>query len=40
MLGLITISLSGKGVRGNTTLIRLAFPANKVKEVIEKRLES
>jgi len=40
MFGLITISLSGKGVRGNTTLIRLAFPANKVKEVIEKRLES
>jgi cell division control protein 6 len=40
MLGLITISLSGKGVRGNTTLIRLAFPANKVKEVIKKRLES
>jgi len=40
MLGLITISLSGKGVRGNTTLIRLAFPANKVKQVIEKKLES
>jgi cell division control protein 6 len=40
MLGLITISLSGKGVRGNTTLIRLAFPADKVKEVIEKRFES
>jgi cell division control protein 6 len=40
MLGLITISLSGKGVRGNTTLIRLAFPADKVKDVIEKRFES
>jgi len=39
MQGLITISLSGKGVRGNTTLIRLAFPAEKVKEVIEKKLE-
>jgi cell division control protein 6 len=39
MLGLITISLSGKGVRGNTTLIRLAFPSNKVKEAIEKKLE-
>ncbi len=40
MQGLITISLSGKGVRGNTTLIRLAFPGDKVKEVIEKKLES
>ena len=40
MLGLITISLSGKGVRGNTTLIRLAFPAEKVKEVIKKKFES
>jgi len=40
MQGLITISLSGKGVRGNTTLIRLAFPGDKVKEVIEKKLGS
>jgi len=36
MLGLITTTISGKGIRGNTTLIRLAFPAQKVKKVIEK----
>jgi cell division control protein 6 len=38
MLGLVTTSISGKGVRGNTTLIRLAFPADKVKSVVEKSL--
>jgi cell division control protein 6 len=36
MLGLITTTISGKGVRGNTTLIRLAFPPEKVCGVIEK----
>ncbi len=38
MLGLITTTLSGKGVRGNTTLIKLAFPADKIIGVIEKNL--
>lgn len=36
MLGLITTTISGKGIRGNTTLIKLAFPGEKVKSVIEK----
>lgn len=40
MLGLITTDISGKGVRGNTTLIKLAYPAEKVKKVIEERFES
>ncbi|MEM3412097.1 MAG: orc1/cdc6 family replication initiation protein [archaeon] len=39
MLGLITTTLSGKGIKGNTTLIRLSFPADKVKEVLEKSLK-
>jgi cell division control protein 6 len=38
MLGLITTTLSGKGVRGNTTLIKLAFPSNKIIGVLEKSL--
>ncbi len=40
MLGLITTSISGKGVRGNTTLIRLAFPADNIKRVVEKSFEN
>ena len=39
MLGLITTTISGKGVRGNTTLIRLAFPPEKIKRVIEKHFK-
>jgi len=37
MLGLITTTISGKGVRGNTRLIRLAFPVEKVKNAVQKR---
>ncbi|MFW5902884.1 MAG: Cdc6/Cdc18 family protein [archaeon] len=40
MLGLVTTNISGKGVRGNTTLIKLAYPAGKVKKVIEERFSS
>lgn len=36
MLGLITTTLSGKNVRGRTTLIRLAYPSDKIKAVVEK----
>ena len=34
--GLVTTVESGKGVRGHTTLIKLAYDADKVKRVIEK----
>ena len=37
-LGLITTVGSGKGIRGHTTLIKLAYDAAKVKHVIEKTL--
>ena len=37
MMGLITTMISGKGVRGNTRLIRLAFPKEKVKSALQKR---
>jgi cell division control protein 6 len=37
MMGLIITHVSGKGIRGNTRLIRLAFPADKVKTAVEKR---
>ncbi len=40
MLGLVTTDISGKGVRGNTTLIKLAYPAEKVKKVLEEYFES
>jgi cell division control protein 6 len=40
MMGLITTTMSGKGIRGNTTLIRLGFPAEKVRTVIEKHLKA
>jgi len=39
MLGILTTTLSGKGVRGTTTLIRLAFPADKILEVIKKHFK-
>ncbi len=35
MLGLVTTDISGKGVRGNTTLIKLAYPSEQVKSVLE-----
>ncbi|MBN3037346.1 MAG: orc1/cdc6 family replication initiation protein [Candidatus Diapherotrites archaeon] len=37
MLGLITTELSGKGIRGQTRLIRLSFPAEKVLSAVQKR---
>lgn len=40
MLGLVTTDISGKGVRGNTTLIKLAYPAEKVKNVLEEYFKS
>ncbi len=39
MLGLITLNMSGKGIRGNTQLIRLAFSPEKVISAIEKKFE-
>ncbi len=36
MLGLVTQTLSGKGMRGNTTLVRLVYSPDKIKSVIEK----
>ena len=38
MLGLITMIDSGKGLRGHTRLIKIAYSAEKVREVIEKLL--
>ncbi len=37
-LGLIVTLHSGKGVRGQTTLIKLAFEPGKIKKIIEKKL--
>jgi cell division control protein 6 len=37
MMGLIITHISGKGIRGNTRLIKLAFPADKVKKAVEKK---
>jgi hypothetical protein len=37
MLGLITTTFSGKGIRGNTRLIKIAYPAKNVKLAIEKK---
>ncbi len=34
MLGLVTLSISGKGVRGNTTLIRLGSSASEMKKLL------
>ncbi len=39
MLGLITTNISGKGVRGNTRLIRLSFPPDEVKEAVEEKFK-
>ncbi len=38
VLGLVVAVSSGKGVRGHTTLLRLAYPPEKVKAAIERTL--
>ncbi|PIU21213.1 MAG: cell division control protein Cdc6 [Candidatus Diapherotrites archaeon CG08_land_8_20_14_0_20_34_12] len=38
MYGLITTTASGKGIRGNTQVIKLGFEAEKIKNLIEKNL--
>jgi cell division control protein 6 len=38
MLGLITLTASGKGVRGNTSHIRLGSPADEVKKIVSASL--
>jgi len=38
MQGLIMTYESGKGIRGHTKLIKLAYPAEKIKETVEKSL--
>ena len=38
MYGLILTTASGAGIRGNTTLIKLGFDAEKIKQVLEKEL--
>ena len=38
MQGLIDTYESGKGIRGHTKLIKLAYPADKIKETIEKSM--
>lgn len=38
MQGLIDTYESGKGIRGHTKLIKLAYPADKIKQTIEKSL--
>jgi len=38
MLGIINMVESGKGMRGHTRLIKLAYPADRVKGVVEKNL--
>ncbi len=39
MMGLITLTLSGKGIRGNTQLIKLAFPPEKVIAAVKRKFE-
>ncbi|VVB53468.1 ORC1-type DNA replication protein [uncultured archaeon] len=38
MLGLVTLSVSGKGVRGNTSIIRLGSPPAEVKRILQHSL--
>ncbi len=38
MLGLITLTVSGKGIRGNTTLIRLGYDPKEVKAIVSRSL--
>lgn len=39
MLGLVTTQLSGKGVRGTTTLVKLAFPGEQIRTVLERHFK-
>ena len=38
MYGLILVTSSGKGVKGQTRLIKLGFDAGKIKSALEKEL--
>ncbi len=38
MLGLVTLSISGSGIRGNTTLIRLGSQPDYIKKIVENSL--
>ncbi len=38
MLGLITTSISGKGIRGTTRLIRLGYPPEEIKVIVKRSL--
>ena len=39
MLGLVTTQLSGKGIRGTTTLVKLAFPPEQIRTVLERHFK-
>jgi len=38
MLGLLTTSISGKGVRGTTTLVKLDFPPENIERILKREL--
>jgi cell division control protein 6 len=38
MAGMITMRMSGKGIRGTTRLIRLGYPPNEIKGIVKKSL--
>ncbi len=38
MAGMITMRISGKGIRGTTRLIRLGYPPNEIKGIVRKSL--
>ena len=38
MYGLILVTNSGKGIKGQTRLIKLGFDASKIKAALEKEL--
>lgn len=38
MLGLITMTMSGKGIRGSTRLIRLGYPPDEIKNIVRQSL--
>ena len=40
MYGLIFSTASGKGIKGQTRLIKLGFDARKIKELIEKEISA
>ena len=39
MLGLVTTQLSGKGIRGTTTLVKLAFPPEQIRTALERHFK-